>query len=423
MEPHSKASCMPQRRPALVVLSTLFPSLPEPVAGIFIKERMFRVARHLPVTVVAPQPWFPFISWLRRWRPHYRPARPLFETMEGIEVHRPRFLALPGLFRRFDGLSIALATRGLLRRLKDAGRADVLDVHFGYPDGYAGHLLARWHKMPYLVTLRGKEDRLRQLPPLRMRMQRALSHADKVVAVSSALRQVAVELGVRDEDAILIGNGIDLDKFHPMPRAEARASLGIPEDARVLVSVGGLVERKGFHRVIECLPDLLKDHPTLMLVIVGAAGPEGDFSAQLRQMVDALRLGDRVRFLGSLPPHELKVPLSAADVFVLATRYEGWANVFLEAMACGLPVVSTQVGGNAQVVCRPELGILVPFGDRAALCAAIDRSLRQPWDRDAILGYAAENTWDQRIDQLLRAIAQLDQPGALLASSIRKAAG
>ena len=414
---------MPRRRPALVVLSTLFPSAPEPVAGIFIKERMFRVAKHLPITVVAPQPWFPLMSLLRRWRPHYRPERATFEVMDGVEVHRPRFIALPGLFRRFDGLSIAVATRRLMRQLHAEGRADVLDVHFGYPEGYAGHLLARWLKLPYLVTLRGKEDRLRRSSPLRARMERALHHADKVVAVSSALREVAVELGARHEDAILIGNGIDLDKFHPLPRAEARVRLGIPDDARVLVSVGGLVERKGFHRVIECLPDLLGSHPKLMLLIVGAAGPEGDYSRQLRQMVDALGLQSQVRFLGGLPPHELKVPLSAADVFVLATRYEGWANVFLEAMACGLPVVSTQVGGNAQVVCRPELGILVPFGDAGALCEAIDRSLCMPWDREAILRYAAENTWDQRIDQLLRTLALVDRSGGEANRAVSNTAG
>jgi teichuronic acid biosynthesis glycosyltransferase TuaC len=393
---------MQRNRPALAVLSTLFPSAAEPVAGIFIKERMFRVARHLPVTVIAPQPWFPLISLVRRWRPHYRPERPMFETMDGIEVHRPRFFALPGLLRRLDGLSIALATRGLLRRLKDAGRADLLDVHFGYPDGYAGSLLARWLRLPFVVTLRGKEDRLRQTPAFRVRMQSAMREADRVVAVSSALRTVAVELGAADADAVLIGNGIDLDKFHPVERAEARARLGIPADAQVLVSVGGLVERKGFHRVIECLPELLRSHPTLMLLVVGAAGPEGDYSRQLRQLTQELGLQSQVRFLGALPPHELKVPLSAADVFVLATRYEGWANVFLEAMACGLPVVSTQVGGNAQVVSRPEVGTLVPFGDQPALRDAMDEALRRRWDREAILAYAAENTWDQRIETLLR---------------------
>lgn len=398
---------MAPHRPALAVLSTLFPSAAEPVAGIFIKERMFRVARHLPVTVIAPQPWFPLQGLVRRWKPTYRPDRPRHEVVDGIEVHRPRFFALPGVLRRLDGWSIAVAVRPLLRRLQREGRADILDVHFGFPDGYAGHLLARWSGLPYLITLRGKEERLRHTPAIGSRMARALSQADRVIAVSAALRQVGVELGAREADAHLIGNGIDLDKFQPIPQAEARQRLGIPPDASVLVSVGGLVERKGFHRVIECLPQLLNDHPRLVLLVVGGAGPEGDFSPRLHELTRELGLQAQVRFLGALPPQELHVPLSAADLFVLATRYEGWANVLLEAMACGLPVVTTRVGGNAEVVCRPELGLLVPFGELQALAAAIDESLRRPWDRQAIRAYAAENTWDRRIEQLLRLFGDL----------------
>jgi len=110
-----------------------------------------------------------------------------------------------------------------------------------------------------------------------------------------------------------------------------------------------------------------------------------------------------VHFLGALPPDELKWALSASDVFVLATRNEGWANVFLEAMACGLPVVTTDVGGNAEVVCRNELGSIVPFGDANALLQALDVSLTQKWDRAAIVDYAQANQWDKRVAQLLRA--------------------
>jgi glycosyltransferase involved in cell wall biosynthesis len=114
-----------------------------------------------------------------------------------------------------------------------------------------------------------------------------------------------------------------------------------------------------------------------------------------------------VHFLGALPPDELKWPLSASDVFVLATRNEGWANVFLEAMACGLPVISTDVGGNAEVVCREELGSIVPFGDSAALQQALDAALNKDWDRAAILDYARDNHWDKRVAQLLRAYEPL----------------
>jgi len=99
--------------------------------------------------------------------------------------------------------------------------------------------------------------------------------------------------------------------------------------------------------------------------------------------------------------------LSASDIFVLATRNEGWANVFLEAMACGLPVVTTDVGGNAEVVCREELGSIVPFGDAAALQQALSDALSKDWDRTAILDYARDNQWDRRVAQLCHVLGSL----------------
>jgi glycosyltransferase involved in cell wall biosynthesis len=388
-------------KPALVVLSTLFPSAAEPVAGVFIKERMFRVARHLPIVVISPQPWFPLQGLIRRWKPTYRPDKLRDEVVDGIRVYRPRFFAIPGLLRRLDGWSIALASWPLLRRLLAAGQADILDVHFGFPDGHAGHLLARWSGLPYVITLRGKEERLRSQRPIGNRMAIALRKADKVVGVSSALRQVAVDLGAGVADAVLIGNGIDLDKFRPIAQEQARLRLGIAADAEVMVSVGSLVERKGFHRVIECMPTLLRTHPRLLFLVVGGPGPEGDDSQRLQALTRDLGLESKVRFLGPMAPGELHVPLSAADVFVLATRYEGWANVLLEAMACRLPVVTTDVGGNAEVVCRDELGALVPFGDASALTRAIGTALERDWNRDAIRAYAQDNTWDKRIAQVV----------------------
>ena len=177
--------------------------------------------------------------------------------------------------------------------------------------------------------------------------------------------------------------------------------------APVLISVGGLVERKGFHRMIECLPELRQEFPGLRYLIVGGASAEGNLLEQLMAQVRALHLEDAVTFLGPLPPDQLPAVLSAADVFVLPTRNEGWANVFLEAMACGLPVVTTAVGGNAEVVCRPELGTLVPFGDAARLRRATAEALRRTWDRDAIVAYARANSWDQRIAALAEEFANI----------------
>jgi len=400
------------RRPALVVFSPLFPSAVDPVRGVFVKERMFRVGRQLPVTVVSPQPWFPLQALVRVARPHFRVPLPRREVLDGFEILRPRFLSIPGLLKRFDAASMALAAGGTVAALARAGRADVLDAHWGFPGGAAAVTIGRWLGIPVTVTLRGDEARRCEHPAFRTRITRALRGATRVFAVSTALRDLALSLGVAPERAEVVGNGVDLERFAPVAREDARRRLGLPADAPILVSVGTLCERKGFHRVIEALPALRARHPGLLLVIVGGGGAEGDWSTQLRALVASRGLGDAVRFLGAVPPEALNGPLSAADVFVLASRYEGWANVLLEAMACGLPVVATDVGGNAEVVRSPSLGTVVPFGDAAALEAALDQALARhrdgAWDTAAIRRYAAENAWPRRIERLVCAFAAID---------------
>lgn len=386
----------------LVVFSSLFPSAARPGAGIFIRERMFRVARHRTLVVVSPQPWFPGQALIRWWRPGYRPPSPLFEIQQDIRVYRPRFLSVPGLLRRWDGWSMALGSYRLLRRLKNEG-ARLIDAHFAYPDGEAATRLGRWLGLPTTITLRGTEVPHSKNPVLRLRLTHALQTATHVFSVSQSLRRLAIELGAAEAQTEVVGNGIDTTRFHPVAREAARRRYKIPLDALVLISVGGLVERKGMHRVIDCLPELVARHPNLHYLIVGGGSAEGDMRAELNEQVALLGLNRHVHFLGTLAPDELKWPLSAADVFVLATRNEGWANVFLEAMACGLPVVSTDVGGNAEVVCRAELGRIVPFGDTQALQHALDDALTQNWDRDAIVRYAQANQWDKRVAQLVRA--------------------
>jgi len=397
--------------PRIVVFSSLFPHAGQPGAGLFVRERLFRVGRVLPITVVSPRPWFPGQGWIRKFRPGYRPAAPRLETQDGVTVRFPRFFALPGIGRRFDGLFMAVSCLPLLWRLRSEGY-NLIDAHFAYPDGYAATLLGRWLRLPACITLRGSETPQSRNPVLRARIAAALGRATWVFAVADALRRLGLSLGLAEAKSQVVGNGVDVERFAPMDRLAARARLGLPDAAQVLISVGGLVERKGFHRVIACLPDLLARHPDLYYLIVGGGSPEGDMSAALEQQVADLGLGERVRFLGPLPPDELKWPLSAADVFVLATSNEGWANVFLEAMACGLPVVTTRVGGNAEVVNDDALGIVVPPGDPERLRAAIEEALDRTWDVARIRAYAEENAWDRRVEQLLgefRALAAAER--------------
>ncbi len=409
--------------PHIVVLSTLYPHPGQPTAGLFIRERMTRVAEHVPVTVVAPVPWFPCQGLVRRWRPGFRPPAPPMQHDAGVRVLHPRFFSIPGLAKSLDGLFMALGSLPTLRRLARSEGLDLIDAHFGYPDGHAASLLARWLNRPFTVTLRGVEPRLGATRIRGRLMRRALARANRVIAVSASLAAWARRAGVDPGRIEVVGNGVDTERFQPVDRDRARAELGLPRDAPVLVTVGGLTERKGFHRVLEVLPDLRTRHPGLQYLIVGGASGEGDWRGRLEAQVERLGLGDCVHFLGVVAPDRLRVPLSAADAFVLATRNEGWANVLLEAMACGLPVVATDVGGNREVVSDGALGRVVPFGDAQALGAAIDGVLAEHWDRAAIRGHAEANAWAARIETLVPLLrAAADGSGTKAANAAERAA-
>jgi len=361
---------------------------------------MFRVGRRAFVVVVAPQPWFPLQGLLRLLRPDFRVMSPAREVDTGIEVIRPTYFSFPGLFKRLDGFWMAISVYASVRRVVRQHGITLIDAHFGYPEGYAATLLGRWLKLPVSITLRGKEER-QAASPLRKPLSKGVTRASRVIAVSQALRQVAIDLGAAPSDTVVVGNGVDLSKFNRQDRNACCAALGLPCDAKVLISVGSLIERKGFHRVIECLPALREVYPDLYFLAIGSGNPEGDMTEALQEQVRSLGLSQCVRFLGHVAPEGLKVAYSAADVFVLATRYEGWANVFLEAMACGLPVVTTDVGGNSEVITDPSLGRLVPFGDRGLLTKALREALGADWDRQAIVEHAATFDWERRIDELM----------------------
>ena len=195
------------KSPRVVVLSSLFPSAAQPTAGLFIRERMFRVACRVPLVVVSPQPWFPFQWIIRRLRPHYRPVTAPRETQNGVDVYFPRFFAIPGFLRGLDGIFMALGCLPTFWRLRQAFGFTLIDAHFAYPNGYAACLLGRWLNVPVTITLRGTEPSHLRRRAIRGRVVKALRRASRVFAVSDSLRQIAIRLGVPDPGLVSSGMG------------------------------------------------------------------------------------------------------------------------------------------------------------------------------------------------------------------------
>lgn len=380
-----------------LVLSSVFPNPRQPTLGVFVRERALRVARRSEVQVVAPVPWFPANRLIRGERVA---AIPPVRRDGALEVHHPKFFCIPRYLKWLDGLTYAASLVPFVRSLRRRFAFDLIDAHFAYPDGLAAILLGKVVRRPVVITLRGSIVRLARYPAHRPQIRWALGQADRIVAVSASLREVAVGLGIDRERIRVIPNGVDTAQFHLRDRAAARAAVGIPAGRRVILSVGGIYEDKGQHLILEALPGLLRRFPETLLVMVGGFRRDG-YEQRLRASIERGGLAAHVRFAGSRPHEELPLWYAAADVFCLATKSEGWANVLLEALACGVPVVTTRVGGNAEIVRDERQGLLVERDDASGLGEALARALATDWDRAGLAGYAAAHTWDEAADLVL----------------------
>lgn len=168
--------------------------------------------------------------------------------------------------------------------------------------------------------------------------------------------------------------------------------------------------------MITALGSLKRQGLDALLLVVGGKGREGNYSSILQSMSNDLGLSERVRFLGHVAPDDMAELMSAADLFCLASSREGWPNVIHEAMACGTPVVTTNVGGTPEMVPSPEYGTVVPVDDQKALEAAIAGALAAEWDREAIRKWAHARSWEQVANEVIDHFGACMKSGSLAAA-------
>jgi teichuronic acid biosynthesis glycosyltransferase TuaC len=371
----------------LLTFSTLFPNAERPNHGVFVENRL----RHLVAsgaatsTVVAPVPWFPTTApWFGDWARHA--LAPRAEQRNGLTVLHPRYPVLPRIGMTLAPWLLFRALLPVLRALHAREAFDAIDAHYLYPDGVAAVWLGQRLGLPVVVTSRGTDVTLIPNHALPRRLIRgAIRDAAALVTVSAALKQALVALGAPPDKVTVLRNGVDTVLFRPpADRAAARRVLGL--DGPTLISVGLLIERKGHHHTIAAMRQI----PGFALLIVG----EGPEQARLAGLIERYGLADRVRLLGPRPHAELPSLYGAADALVLASSREGWANVLLEAMACGTPVVASNILGNAEVVRSPAAGLITEGNTTEAIVAAVRRLFADLPDRAATRAYAEQFGWD-----------------------------
>lgn len=376
----------------VLMLSTLFPDISRPNFGVFVERQARELASRAEatVTVVAPVGLPP---WPLSLSARYAPLRalPRKERWRELTVYRPTFPIIPKFGGRTNVITMTRAILPLVRRLHAQTPFDVIDASFFFPDGPVAQRLSKALGIPYSVKARGADiHHWGTQRGTRKMVRQAGDQAAGMLAVSDAMRRSMARMGM-DADKIRVHyTGVDLDTFELSDRAAAKEALDF--SGPVVLCVGALIPRKGQELLVRALPAL----PDVTLLLAG----QGQYRRTLENLAQELGVERRVGFLGSVPHHKLPRIFAAADVMALPSASEGLANAWVESLACGTPIVISDVGGARELLDRPEAGQIVER-DPQAIAAAIRTILDDPPPPEKVREAALRFTWAANGDALL----------------------
>ncbi|MBL8521426.1 MAG: glycosyltransferase family 4 protein [Betaproteobacteria bacterium] len=378
------------RRLAVVLFSNLFPTPTEPTRGVFNLQLAKALQEFCDVTVVCPLPWFPRHALFRRFARWYTFAGvPARYDVEGVRVESPKYPMIPRISGGIQARLVAAAARPVVARLLREGRCDVINAHWLYPDGVAAERIGSALDVTVVPAALGCDiNRMMGEPDKRSQIAGMLQRSPRIVAVSGALTDRIVQIGVPRARVTTIPNGVDIDRFRPLSRTDCRQRLDIPACAKLILFVGRLSEEKGVDTLIDAMERICATGQPAQLTLVG----DGPLRAALSERVDKSGLRERIRFAGSMPHAEVSRWMGACDVFCLPSLREGCPNVINEALASGRPVVASSVGGIPDMV-APHCGKLVPPADPQRLADALTWALATTWNADELAQSMANKSW------------------------------
>jgi glycosyltransferase involved in cell wall biosynthesis len=385
----------------LLILTTLYPNNVQHRHGVFIENRTRELIKNHPsikVKVLAPVPYFP--SWLPL--KDYKPYSHVFEkeVRHTIEVVHPKYWVIPKIGMNINPYFLYQTCVRAIKLIQEAGFViDVIDAHYFYPDGVVANWLGKKFNIPVMVTARGSDINI--IPNNKIakkRIIKALEDVQASAAVSQALADKMIKLAPKAKPPVVLRNGVDLTLFSPTAVKPELPFLSGGSD-KLILSVGNLIELKGHHLVIDAL-SLLNNSK---LIIIG----DGEEKNKLKEQVSTLGLEGRVFFMGNLPQSELPGYYVIADVLVLASSREGMPNVLLESLACGTPVIATDVGGCAEVISDNDIGELLAERKVSNIVEALKSRFEKIYSKEVFARFSSQLSWRGITQQQCKILSQL----------------
>ena len=274
----------------------------------------------------------------------------------------------------------------------------VVHAHHTWTAGYVGARLKEEYDVPFVVTGHGydiyslpfKDDEWRE------KIRYVLNTADHIITVSQSNLACIKKLDV-STPVTVIPNGFRSDLFYPRSSSECRKMLDLPQDKKIILTVGNMEPVKGHKYLVEAVLKIIQERKDILCVIVGA----GKLHNVLERQIRSLGLENYIMLAGGKPHDEIPIWMNACDLFVLPSLNEGNPTVMFEALGCEKPFVGTRVGGVPEIIKSDKYGILVETNDPTNLAEKILVALDREWNRESILMYAERFTWENIAKEIM----------------------
>ncbi len=356
----------------VLVITNLFPNKSEPTRGVYNKQLVAELAGLCDLKVIAPLPWVPRGAIFLKSIAHR--DIPEKETIDGIEVFHPQYFMIPKFGRVMYGFYFFLSLYGKIKEVRSDFKFDLIFAPWVFPDGVGSFFIARMLKVPIIIEALGSDINIFTRFILRRKIiSYVLQRSAKVIAVSNELKNVIIKIGVPAKNVEVVTNGVNTNLFCKMDKTLARERLNLTQDVKIILFVGNLVPVKGIEYLMDSYNIVAADNKNIRLVIIG----DGFLKSLLLKKVSDFKLEKKMVFCGKMPHEDIPMWMNGCDVLCLPSLDEGYPNVILEAMACGIPIVATRVGGIPEMVNLYESAELVDPKDINQLSAALEKAIRK----------------------------------------------
>lgn len=377
---------MTSGRLKVLFVSNLFPDAGNPNRGSDNAVLLRLLARDCDIRVIAPRPTLPGSARCSQ-------IAACIEDRAFAPTY-PRVGYLPKIGGPVNHLLMARALQKEIARVREEFQFDIVLASWIYPDACAVAKIAVEQNFKFIAIAQGSDiHQYLRMPTRRRIIQKYLPHAEAIITRSGQLATMLEDVGFDKQKLKVIYNGVDFRIFHPSDKLAARRELKLNESATILLFVGNFLPIKNPLLLINAHAELCRLHPerTCNLILVGS----GPLEPEMRRQADALGFGAQVFMPGRKSPSEVARYMQAADLFCMSSHNEGLPNVILEAFACGLRVVSTNVGGIGEVVNNPDFGALVHAPNPTAFARTLSDVLASPAQTDKIIAHASQFSWDK----------------------------